>query len=576
MYILLNGIKLLRSRDKIKLLLLFFLIIINVFFEMLGIGLVFPLLGFLISDKFFFEYIHYLNFLEFFFTVNKKNLVIFFSISLIIIFLFKNLMSFILSFYKYKFTYDLLNYFSVNLFDHYIKNDYLYFTKNNSSIPIRNIDNVAIFTEGLNQFLFLLIEVIFLICILFFLFYINFISTIVLIAIILIAFFAFKALTKKKLILLGDKRQIFLKKKMQTVYETMQSIKEIKIFFRETFFKKKFQTDIKNYSYTGRMFETYQSIPKIWLEMLGIISLSSILIIMIKFNENLEMVISTIAIFGISAIRIVPSLNRFLSSFQFIAHYISIIETTIEELKSNDKKRTTNNIKQENIIKKFQFNDSIQISNLNFSFGKKNILKNLNLEIKKNETIGIIGKTGSGKSTLANILVGVLKNNTGNIIIDKKYELNQVLNHEINLFGYIPQSTFLLDDTIKKNISFGEEEKNFNSDLFWECLKIAKIDEYIKGLDNAENTIVGERGIKFSGGQIQRLGIARALYRRPQILILDEATSSLDLDTEDSFIDAISQMKNKITMIIITHRLSSLKICDKIYKIDNGNIILNS
>ncbi len=576
MYIFLDGIRLLKARDKIKLVFLFFLIIINVFFEMLGIGLVFPLLGFLISDKFFLEYIHYLNFLEFFFTINKKNLVIFLCISLIVIFLFKNLISFILSFYKYKFTYDLLNYFSVNLFDHYIKNDYEYFTKNNSSIPIRNIDNVAIFTEGLNQFLFLLIEVLFLICILFFLFYINFTSTIVLILIILIAFFAFKSLTKKKLILLGDQRQIFLKKKMQTVYESMQSIKEIKIFFREIFFKEKFQKDIKNYSYTGRMFETYQSIPKIWLEMLGIISLSSILIIMIKLNDNLEMVISTIAIFGISAVRIVPSLNRFLSSFQFLTHYISIIETTIEELKLHDKKKTINHIKPEQFIKKFIFNESIKISNLNFSFGKKNILKNLNLEIKKNETIGIIGKTGSGKSTLANILVGVLRNNTGSIIIDKKYELNEVLNHRTNLFGYIPQSTFLLDDTIKKNISFGEDEKDFNPDLFWECLKIAKIDEYIKDLDNKENTIVGERGIKFSGGQVQRLGIARALYRRPQILILDEATSSLDLDTEELFIDAISQMKNKITMIIITHRLSSLKICDKIYKIDKGNITLNS
>ncbi len=576
MQIFFDGIKLLKSEDKLKLILLFFLIIVNVFFEMLGIGLVFPLLGFLMSEKFFLEYIHYLSFLEFFFELNKKNLIIFLSLSLILIFLIKNLISFLLSFFKYKFTYDLLNYFSVKLFDHYIKNDYMYFTKNNSSLPIRNIDNVAIFTEGLNQFLFLLIEVLFLFCILFFLFYISFTSTIVLILIILIAFFSFKALTKKRLILLGDQRQIFLKRKMQTVYETMQSIKEIKIFFRENYFRQKFQTDIKNYSYTGRMFETFQSIPKVWLEMLGILSLSSILIILINFNENTEMVISTIAIFGISAVRIVPSLNRFLSSFQFLTHYISIIETTIEELKVYNLGKFANNNTSIKIINKFQFKDSIEISNLNFSFDKKNILKNLKLEIKKNETIGIIGKTGSGKSTFANILVGILKKDTGNIIIDKKYELNEVLNHKINLFGYIPQSTFLLDDSIKRNVSFGENEKDFNSDLFWECLKIAKIDKYIAGLDKKEDTIVGERGIKFSGGQVQRLGIARALYRKPQILILDEATSSLDLDTEDSFIEAISQMKNKITMIIITHRLSSLKICDKIYKIENGNLTLNS
>ena len=209
MYSFLDVIKLLNKKDKIRLSFLFLLIILNVFFEMLGIGIIFPLLGFLMSEKFAIDYIHYLSFLENFFELNSKNLVMFFSILLIFIFLIKNLITFCFSFFKYKFTYELLNYFSVKLYNRYIKSDYIYFTKTNSSVPIRNIENVAIFTEGINQFLFLLIELIFILSILILLIYVSFQSTSILIVIILISFFAFKFLTKKNLLNLVMRDNIF-------------------------------------------------------------------------------------------------------------------------------------------------------------------------------------------------------------------------------------------------------------------------------------------------------------------------------------------------------------------------------
>jgi ATP-binding cassette, subfamily B, bacterial PglK len=574
MYLFFDLIKLLKKKDKMRLFFLFLLIILNVFCEMIGIGIIFPLLGFLMSENFTINYSHYLNFLENFFELTRTNLVIFFSIMLVFIFLIKNIITFILSFFKYKFTYELLNYFSIKLFKKYITNDYIYFTKNNSSVPIRNIENVAIFTEGINQFLFLLIELIFILSILFLLIYVSLQSTLVLIFLILFSFFVFKSFTKKKLIKLGDERQYFLKRKMQTIYESMQSIKEIKIFFSEIFFKNKYENDNAKYSHTARMFETYQSLPKIWLEMVGVTSLSIILVIMLYLGQSAEIVISTIAIFGVSAVRIIPSLNRLLSSFQFLNHYSSIIQITVKEL-NEDQALYNYKINKEIGTRNFNysFKKSLEIKNLSFSYGEKKILDNINLYIKKKEVIGIIGKTGSGKSTLANILVGILKNISGEIIVDEKYYLKDIIGQSKSLFGYIPQSTFLLDDSIKNNVAFGEESIKFNSKLFWHSLKISKIDDFVKSLPNKENEIVGEKGVRISGGQIQRIGIARALYRNPEILILDEATSSLDLETEKLFIDAIAQIKNKITMIIITHRLSSLKICDKVYEIKDGNLI---
>ena len=187
-----NTFKILRSEDKIKIPILFFLILLNVFLEMIGIGLIFPILGFLISDKFLLEYSQYLSILSPLFEINRSNLTIFFSIALIIVFIIKNLITLYFSYYKYKFTYGLLNYFSEKMYFKYINKNILFFSENNSSIPIRNIDNIGIFTEALNQFLFILIDIIFLISVLVLLFYINFINTMFLLITIFTALFILK------------------------------------------------------------------------------------------------------------------------------------------------------------------------------------------------------------------------------------------------------------------------------------------------------------------------------------------------------------------------------------------------
>ena len=357
----------------------------------------------------------------------------------------------------------------------------------------------------------------------------------------------------------------------------MNGIKEINIFSKEVFFLKKYKNYLTKYSNTSRIFETYQSSPKLMLEVLGVFSLASILIINTILKYELDLVISTIAIFGISAIKLLPSLSRILGSVQFINHYYPVITTAIDELKKvneTDKFENPHSYSDEKINDKFKFQKSLEIKNLDFSFGTKKILKDINLTIEKNSVIGIIGKTGSGKSTLANLIVGLLKADNGKIIFDKKYEILDAIKLNQNLFGYIPQATFLLDDTIKNNVMFGQDDFEFNSELFWDCLKIARIDTFVNSLPDKEDALVGEKGVKISGGQAQRLGIARALYRSPSIMLLDEATSSLDLETEKDFINSINGIKNKLTMIIITHRVASLDICDKIYNIENGSLKL--
>ena len=276
-----------------------------------------------------------------------------------------------------------------------------------------------------------------------------------------------------------------------------------------------------------------------------------------------------LAIYGASAFKIMPSLNRVISSSQFLVHYNSIILEIIKQFKINSSFLGLNN---KPIKKDFNFKKSLNVKNLSFFYSNnKKIFSNLDFEIKKNETIGIIGKTGTGKSTFINILSGLIKTDKGRITIDN-IDIKKVLSNYNPLFAIIPQSIFLLDDSILSNIAFGIDKNKINKKIFFESVRLAQLDKFIKALPLKENTNVGERGIKLSGGQIQRIGIARALYFQPKILILDEATSSLDQKTESEFMKMLYSLKRKLTIIIVSHRMSTLTKCDKIFKIDNSKI----
>jgi ABC-type multidrug transport system fused ATPase/permease subunit len=193
------------------------------------------------------------------------------------------------------------------------------------------------------------------------------------------------------------------------------------------------------------------------------------------------------------------------------------------------------------------------------------------MTIKKGDFVGIVGETGSGKSTLINLLIGLLRPSEGKIEIDK-LNINSNLPAWYKKIGYVPQSIYLIDDSIKKNIAFGLREDNIDDNLIKKAIEKASLDKFINSLTDGLETIVGEKGIRLSGGQQQRIGIARALYRDPEILILDEATSSLDQITEKKIMDCIHFLKRKKTLIIITHRLITVKNCDKIFFVDKGKV----
>ena len=353
------------------------------------------------------------------------------------------------------------------------------------------------------------------------------------------------------------------------VNQTFSAFKEIKIGSLENIFINRFTRPAKRYAISQTHAQIIMQLPRFFLEAMAFGGVLFFIIFLIEQNNNFNEFLPAIALFTFAGYRLLPSVNLVYDSItklRFSAPTLDYIYKSLISLRQE---------KLEDNIKSVLFKKVISLKNVYFKYPltSKQILKNISLTIPALSTVGIVGPTGSGKTTLVDIILGLHKVKDGTIKID-----NQVIgphNHKgwRSLIGYVPQHIFLSDDTIKANIAFGVKPKNFDQKAIESASKIANIHEFIvTQLPNKYETFLGERGIKLSGGQRQRISIARALYHKPKLLILDEATSSLDVNTEKFIIDGILKNKNDLTIIIIAHRISALKKCDTILLLKEGQL----
>lgn len=551
---------------------LFFSSIFVVFFEMLGIGLV-PVFALIIVDTEtsllkISQFIDYPINLE----MDKKQIIFISAIIFVLVFVVKNLVLVLVNFLQLK----IMQIFKTNgarkLYKFYVKSDFSFFLKSNPAEMVRSFDADIVYAYGYFLAKIKLIrESILVFFILGSLIMIDPIiyasSFLILFLTTILFYFFYKKILKFRAILLREKQA----EKYKIISQTFHSMKEIKVLGKESFFLKVFNK--LNFTVESLSFVTHfvTSLPRMVYETLAVVSIISFSVLLVFLDKPDDMIIPIISLLVAAGARFIPAFGVITQSMGTIRFMQPGFNNIIESLKQE-------NLKEKEIIdnqlnaKEINFQKNIVVKDLSFGYLDKNIIRDLSLSITKGETIGIIGPSGVGKSTLINLILGLLKAKKGEILVDN-LDISKNLKSWQKKIGYIPQDIYLVDDTIKTNICFGVSDDEINDDDFRLSIKNAQLEEFINNLPDKEKTTVGNIGSRISGGQKQRIGIARALYTNPEILILDEATSSLDLDNEKKIINEMNSLKDNKTIIIVSHRTNALVNCDKIYLLKDGKIL---
>ena len=552
-----------------KIIFLIVLLFIGMFFEILGLGSLLPVLS-LIANPENLKEIPLLNEISYFNGLTYNYLVLVLLIGIGALYLIKTLFLSYLTFRQNRFLANISATISNNLFAKYLTQPYKFHINNNSSKLIKNLQTEVNLLGAFNfAVISLLVEAGLLFSILFTLILIEPLGAISVGLFLGVLAYFFYRISRRKLVQWGNEREKADGLITKTTLEGLGGIKDIKLLHVESFFISKFIQNQNLKSRVSSNSNTVAQLPRYYLELISVFGLVLFIISMLYQNKDIPTLIATIGVFVAAVFRLMPSLNKILTAFQNIKYYSSSVDIVYSEFFNLQNKSLDQEEKDLEVPK-----DKIEIQNLSFSYNSdlKPILNEVNLEIKVGETIGIIGGSGEGKSTFVDLLNGLYKPTGGKILADNKKIQNNLYSWNKNI-GYVAQDIFLIDDTVEQNITFGRDQDNIDYEALNYALKKAQLIDFVEGLAQGLKTKVGERGVQISGGQKQRIGMARALYNDPEILILDEATSSLDTKTEQALMEAIYSLKKKKTIIIVAHRMSTLTKCDRIFEIKNNKLI---
>jgi ATP-binding cassette, subfamily B, bacterial PglK len=503
-----------------------------------------------------------------------ENFVFYSFLFLVFFFIFKNFYLIGINYLQTKLRIDIFNTISNNFFQLYIYSPYKYFLKKNptylSSIMTNEVHGACTVLE---IFVLLLKDffTVFVICITLIL--IDPIISGLLILFIVIFTLVFYGIFKKFLFIRGKLMQEARADNLKIIHQSFDIIREAKILKKEKFFSDLFDSQLNLMAEQKITSSVINMIPRPFLEIFTLVVITLIIFYSTFYANSLDTALPFIAFFAVSSIRLIPAfkgISNSLASINFNKISVDVVIEELNELKNNKLSFSSKENLNKNLIHE-NFN-TFEVKDLNFSYDNNiKVLKNINFKVRRGEKIGIVGHSGSGKSTLINIILGLLKPTSGNVLIDNQ-NIYEALNEWYNLLGYIPQDIYLLNDTIKNNIALGENDENIRLHSIEKALSMSNSKKFVEKLSKNIETNVGNRGISISGGQKQRIGIARAFYRNSKILILDEATNSLDQENEKEIINQIISL-NDITVFIIAHNINALKKCDKILYLDQGKLL---
>ena len=524
--------------------------------EIIGLSLLIPVLLFLFEVE---------NSISNTYLSNISNLLLenlsinFILILILTIFFIKSLLLIFLTNFKIAFINSISLLISKKLLNNYLyQNQEVYFSKNSAEF-IRNVTNE---NRRLSKLLIasadLFIDLTLLIVVIFFLLFLNFSTTLIILSSLVIFTLIYFVAINKFLVQLGKKNIFLVGEATRFLIESFKGFTEIFINRKQQFFINRFIFKDKGILKIKRLESVLKVLPRTFLELTFVII---VLFFIFKFsnsNYNLNNIFFLISIYGATFLKIYPSIGKSLGNFQSIITCKPSLELLKDEI-NFPKKPYGTSLK----LKKIDYVKNIQFSNLNFNYGEdKKIITNFSNTINKNSIVGVSGASGTGKTTLINLIAGVLKPKSGRILCND-IDINEIENW-LDKISYVSQKPFIIDGTIKENICLGDEDTNENEAYFEKIYNQSGLTEFIESLPKKDKTNVGDSGNLISGGQIQRIGIARALFKKSEVILLDEITSNLDTDTQNKIIKNLSLIKKDRIIFLVSHNKNNFQYCDKI------------
>lgn len=562
------------NKDRVKILLLMIMMIIGSFLELLGVAIFQPFVDIIMNPETI-NTTPWLAWLKQLFqcgTIEKFLTVL--AVMIIIIYVIKNVYLWIEQNYIMKFTYGIQQKLSTRLLTTYLDEPYTFHLNKNIAELQRSMqEDTGLFTQVLMHTLQLIAEIVVCAALGLYLFNVSKSITIIIVGLLVVCILGFTRINRNFAKKLGKEAQIYKGKLYQWVNQSLCGVKEVKVLNREDYFVSSYKKYYKLYIKGVRINRLLSITPKYLVEAVCMTGLLIAIVVKINFGQKeLTAFIPQLATFAVAAFRLLPSVGRINEHVTNIMYAIPSVDLIYEDLKGiedyQEQQRTDE-------VENWHFEKEITVKNITYAYPDSdvNVLEGAECVIPKGKTVALIGSSGAGKSTLADIILGLLTPQRGKILAD---DINVFKNlglwhHKI---GYIPQVIYLSDDTIRNNVAFGVFENEIDDDAVRIALEKAQLWEFVDSLPMGLDTVVGDRGVRLSGGQRQRIGIARALYHDPEILVLDEATSALDNETEAAVMQAIEQLQGSKTMLIIAHRLTTIKKADIIYEVGNQKVVV--
>ena len=567
---------LLDRQQKRKMMLLVFLMLIGAVLETLGVSMVMPVMNVVLEEDAIAKHDYLQVICRIFGVDNSGDLTMLVMVGLVLVFVTKNIFLFFQQKVQLKFVYTNQFATSRRMMINFMQRPYEYYLNADTAVIQRSITSDVNNMYGLILALLQLIsEGIVFVCLAAASLVADVWMSLTVTALLVVALLVIKCILKPIMRKAGEENQEFYSGLYKWIDQSVMGIKEIKIARKEGYFINEYSKCGAGYVSAVQRYNLYNATPRLLIETLAIAGMILYLMIQLLQGTAAADIVPQLGVLAVAAMRLIPCANRINNHLTSISYFepffMGVSDNLQEEIRDENVDYNAETYLKKIDVEKLDVRKEIVLQDITYRYPNSQtlIFDHADMMIPVGKSVGIVGTSGAGKTTIVDILLGLLQLETGSILADG-VEVREHYASWLKNIGYIPQTIFMIDSTIRRNVAFGYADEDIDDDKVWEALREAQLDEFVKGLPEGLDTSIGERGIRISGGQRQRIGIARALFEDPEVLVLDEATSALDNETEAAIMDSINRLHGRKTLIIIAHRLQTIEKCDMVYRVEDG------